>query len=456
MHVRHARTHTRVGREVLITMAQALKRTGLVFFPAFDWAISPTHPEREERLLYTRDQVMEEGLLDLDNIVEYRVRPAAFEDIQRVHFCVPDEASVTTESHLISAGGCIVAADAVMRGEVDNAFALVRPPGHHAMRVVHGNRGFCNINIEAIMIEHIRRKYGIRKVAIVDTDCHHGDGTQDIYWHDPDTLFISLHQDGRTIFPGTGFPNEMGGPNALGSTVNIPLPPQTGEEGFFVVMEELVMPLLERFQPELVINSAGQDNHFSDPITDMNFSARGYATLNARLRPDIAVLEGGYAVESALPYVNTGIIMAMAGLDTSTVKEPNYERDYRPQSPDVTRNIDRLTARLRLVFLEGKYDAPSHSPGDVLERKREIFYDTDGIFERQRELIRVCKNCAGALGVESAASKGTHIFGVRIPQGVCSECRKTALSWFDQAARGSFAHIFLQDRDRDVFERVSP
>ena len=432
------------------------RRTGLVFFPAFDWAISPTHPEREERLLYTQDQVLEEGLLDLDSVVEYRVRPAGFEDIQRVHFCVPDEASVTTESHLISAGGCLVAADAVMKKEVDNAFALVRPPGHHAMRVVHGNRGFCNVNIEAIMIEHIRDTYGVRRVAIVDTDCHHGDGTQNIYWHDPDTLFISLHQDGRTIFPGTGFPEEMGGPNALGATVNIPLPPQTGEEGFFVVMEELVMPLLERFQPEIVINSAGQDNHFSDPITDMNFSARGYAALNARLQPDIAVLEGGYAVESALPYVNVGIIMAMAGLDTESVKEPNYDRDYRPQSPAVTQNIDRLVARLHHVFLDGKYQAPAHTPGEVLEAKREVYYDTDGIFERQRELIRVCSDCAGALGVESAASTGNHIFGVCIPIGTCEACRQTALSWFDQAAGGSFSHVFLQDRDRKLFERVSP
>lgn len=153
-------------------MISAPRKTGLVFFPAFDWAISPEHPEREERLLYTQDQVMEEGLLDIPGIVEYRVRPAGYEDIQRAHFCVPDEAAVTTESHLVSAGGCLVAADAVLKGEVESAFALVRPPGHHAMRVVHGNRGFCNINIEAVMIEYIRTHYGIRKVAIVDTDCH--------------------------------------------------------------------------------------------------------------------------------------------------------------------------------------------------------------------------------------------------------------------------------------------
>ena len=309
-------------------MLKASRKIGLVFFPAFDWAISPTHPEREERLLYTQDQVMEEGLLDVDGIIEYRVRPATAADIQRVHFCVPDEQAVTTESHFISAGGCLVAADAVLRGEVESAFALVRPPGHHAMRVVHGNRGFCNINIEAIMIEYLRDRYGIRKVAIVDTDCHHGDGTQDIYWHDPDTLFISIHQDGRTLYPGSGFPHEAGGPNAQGATVNIPLPPKTGEEGFLYTLEELVMPLLERFEPELVINSAGQDNHFNDPITNMNFSARGYAQLNARLRPDLAVLEGGYAVEDALPYVNLGIIMAMAGLDTSCVKEPKIGRAH--------------------------------------------------------------------------------------------------------------------------------
>jgi acetoin utilization deacetylase AcuC-like enzyme len=213
-------------------MTKKQKKTGLVFFPAFDWAISPTHPEREERLLYTQDQVIEEGLLDADNIVEFKPGLATTEDINRIHICVPNAMHVVTESHLISAGGAITAADKVLKKEVDNAFALVRPPGHHAMRVVHGARGFCNVNIEAIMIEYIRKVYGPKRVAIVDTDCHHGDGTQDIYWHDPNTLFISIHQDGRTLYPGSGFHDEFGGPNALGMTVNIPLPPQTSDRGF--------------------------------------------------------------------------------------------------------------------------------------------------------------------------------------------------------------------------------
>ena len=291
-----------------------MKQTGLVFFPAFDWAISPTHPEREERLLYTRDQLFEEGIMDLPQIREYKSRMADKKDIARVHFCVPDIDAQITEAHLVSAGSSLVIADAVINKEVDNGFALVRPPGHHAMTVAHGNRGFCNINNEAIMIEYLRKKYGLRKIAIVDTDVHHGDGTQEIFWHDPDILFISFHQDGRTLYPGTGFVEELGGPLAHGTTINVPLPPRTTDAGIHYVLDHLVLPILDEFQPELVVNSAGQDNHYSDPLANMSFSAQGYAVLNKKLAPDIAVLEGGYSVETALPYVNLGIIMAMAGI----------------------------------------------------------------------------------------------------------------------------------------------
>ena len=92
------------------------------------------------------------------------------------------------------------------------------------MRVSHGNRGFCNINNEAIMVDYLRYHYNLKRIAIVDTDVHHGDGTQEIFWHDPDVLFISFHQDGRTLYPGTGFTGEIGGPLAQGYTLNIPLP----------------------------------------------------------------------------------------------------------------------------------------------------------------------------------------------------------------------------------------
>ena len=135
---------------------------GLVFFPAFDWMISPTHPERQERLLYTRDQLLEEGIFDLPQIREYRPRMAEIKDLERVHVGIPSITKLIEPAHLVAAGGCLTAADAVMSGEVKRAFALVRPPGHHAMRIVYGIRGFCTINIEAIMVEYLRAKYGIK------------------------------------------------------------------------------------------------------------------------------------------------------------------------------------------------------------------------------------------------------------------------------------------------------
>lgn len=433
-------------------MSDSKKRTGLIFFPAFDWAISPTHPEREERLLYTQDQVFEEGLLDLDNIVEFKPGLATAEDINRIHICVPDADSVITQSHLISAGGAITAAEKVMQEEVDNAFALVRPPGHHAMRVVHGARGFCNINIEAIMIEYIRRRYGHKRIAIVDTDCHHGDGSQDIFWHDPDTLFISIHQDGRTLYPGSGFSDEFGGPNALGTTINIPLPPNTSDEGFLFTLDNLILPLLDEFKPDLVINSAGQDNHYSDPITNMSFSAQGYAALNDRLSPDIAVLEGGYSIESALPYVNVGIILAMAGIDYSHVTEPDYDPDAIRQTPQTTRAIEQQVAAIydlwkgrasrRAALVKGK---------EYLHRDRSIFYDTDMISEHQEETVRICDECGGLITIASEASTGKRIFAVIVPGRGCRACREKGEEIFEKTDAGSYQYTYFQDRDRDVF-----
>ncbi|PID74470.1 MAG: histone deacetylase [Desulfobacterales bacterium] len=433
-------------------MLRAKNRTGLVFFPAFDWAISATHPEREERLLYTQDQILEEGLLDIDGIIEMKPDLATIQDIQRVHFCVPDPWAVCTESHFISAGGAKTIGMAVMEGTIDRGFALIRPPGHHAHRVVQGGRGFCNINTEAIMIEYLRQAYAIDRVAIVDTDCHHGDGTQDIYWHDPDTLFISLHQDGRTLYPGTGFHDELGGPNAAGTTINIPLPPYTGDAGILYAIEETVLPILDEFQPQLIINSAGQDNHYSDPITNMNFSAQGYAKLTELLRADIAVLEGGYSIEGALPYVNAGIIMAMAGLDYSNLHEPDYVKERFIQSRKLEKEIKKCCAASLDVWrkrhtlaqkLRGKKD--SHI------RKRQMYYDTDDITEIQREEIRICDDCAGAIQIESEKGMESKSLCVHIPRKACSRCQEQAKKWYDSADPQTYDHIFLQDRTTDDY-----
>ena len=433
-------------------MLRAKNKTGLVFFPAFDWAISPTHPEREERLLYTQDQVFEEGLLDIEGITEFKPDLVNIQDVQRVHFCVPDPWAVMTESHYISAGGAKTIGMAVMEGKVERGFALVRPPGHHANRVVHGARGFCNVNIEAIMIEYLRRAYGIDRVAIVDTDCHHGDGTQDIYWHDPDTLFISIHQDGRTLYPGSGFLNEMGGPNAVGTTVNIPLPPHTSDEGFLYAIKELVLPILDEFKPQLIVNSAGQDNHYSDPITNMNFSARGYAELTTLLKADIAVLEGGYAIEGALPYINTGIILAMAGVDYSHLQEPDFEPQRFRQSEATNHWIRQTGARVLENWhqREALAQAMRSKPG-CQHRHRRIFYDTDNIYETQDETIRVCEACAGALRIDSSSDRGNHILAVHIPRKACSACKAQGQEWYQDADEKKFDYIFLQDRTADRY-----
>ena len=434
-------------------MLSSTTRTGLVFFPAFDWAIHPTHPEREERLLYTQDQVCEEGILDIEGIVEFKPDIAKLEDIQRVHFCVPDELSVITESHLISAGGAKKIGVEVLEKNIDRGFALVRPPGHHAMRVVHGARGFCNINIEAMMIEYLRQTYGVDRVAIVDTDCHHGDGTQDIYWHDPDTLFISVHQDGRTLYPGSGFPPDFGGPNAAGTTINLPLPPRTSEEGFLYVLENAILPMLEEFKPDLIVNSAGQDNHYSDPITNMHFCAHGYAELTSRLKPHIAVLEGGYSIESALPYVNVGIILAMAGLDYSGICEPGYDPERLRQGPEITRHIQRVVEESLEVWKKGPAIRennrkkgkmfPAGTP-DLL-RYGPHNRNPEGNDPRLPGLQRSSHNRLSRTDI------GRRIFAVHIPRKACEECRTSGYKTYDSAEIRSYNQIFLQDRTSDQY-----
>lgn len=405
---------------------------GLVFFPAFDWKISATHPERQERLLYTRDQIVEEGLLDVLNIREYNPIVADWDVIERVHVGAPDLASWVTDAHRVSAGGAIAAADAVLRGEVDRAFALVRPPGHHAMAMVHGIRGFCTINIEAVMIQHIRQTYGVKRVAIVDTDVHHGDGSQDVFYHDPDTLYISFHQDGRTLYPGTGFMDEFGGPQAIGANIDIPLPPGTGDEGLLKVMRELVLPILHEFKPDIVINSAGQDNHFSDPLANMNVTAKGYAELVDLLQADIAVLEGGYSVQEALPYVNTGIILSMAGLDYSRVIEPNYVEQH--QSADVTRYIDDLILKWKDQWARREEIARDELIGHKNRWVRDysVYYDESGVQEERRETVRLYPDKIGWHSIESYGNCGPYakqsVYAMFIPWQADDATREEAFT----------------------------
>ncbi|MDY3983746.1 MAG: histone deacetylase [Veillonellaceae bacterium] len=405
---------------------------GLVFFPAFDWKISETHPERQERLLYTRDQLEEEGLLDHPAIREYNPLVADWNDIACVHVGAPDLHHWVTEAHRVSAGGAIAAAKALMEGDVKRAFALVRPPGHHAMRMVHGIRGFCTINIEAVMLAYIRRHYPVGRVTFVDTDVHHGDGSQDMFYHDPDTLYISFHQDGRTLYPGAGFMDEFGGPQAVGANVNIPLPPGTGDKGLHRVLTELVKPILDDFKPDLIINSAGQDNHFSDPLANMNVTAKGYAELAHILQADIAVLEGGYSVKEALPYVNTGIVLSMAGLDYSQVIEPAFDSVKYAQTDDVTRYIESLIAQWKVQWDQrDQLKAKTLSRyGDIYKTEKRIYYDETGISELRHETVRLYPHQVGWRLIDSQSTAGPyghqHVMGMFIPWQADEVCRQEA------------------------------
>lgn len=434
-------------------MLKAKNKLGLVLFPAFDWAISPTHPEREERLLYTQDQIFEEGVEDIEGIKFYNPEISTIKDIERVHFCFPSVKDRLKEAHFISSGGAITAFKAVMDKKVDKAFALVRPPGHHAHRIVYGDRGFCVVNNEAVMLEKIRKEYGPLRVAIVDTDCHHGDGTQDIYWNDKETLFISLHQDGKTLYPGTGFIDELGGPAAYGYNINIPLPPGTGDEGFMYVLDNLVLPILAEFKPDIIINSAGQDNHYSDPLTNMNFSAQGYAKLNEKLNPDIAVLEGGYSIEGALPYINLGIILAMAGLDYSRVKEPDYDKSKTAQSQKTTDYIVDLT---NIIYKNWKNK-------DLLKDKKfkglksfikpqRIYFDTDGITENQIQEYKICNDCSGLNTIKSSSDRGDSILAITIPRDGCINCVNEGKDLFEKANLKKYTKVFLQNRVEDIYK----
>lgn len=431
-------------------------KVGLVFFPAFDWAIAPDHPEREERLLYTRDQIREEGLLDLPEIEEFRPKLASIQDIERAQICVPAVEKVCTESHLIAAGGTVGAGQLVTEGITERAFALLRPPGHHAMRIVHGSRGFCTINSEAVLIEYLRKIHGGRlRVAVIDTDAHHADGTQDIYYNDPDVLHISIHQDGWTLYPGTGGVNELGGPGAYGLTLNCPLPPGSGDPELLYAVEQLVLPVLKDFQPDLVINAAGQDNHFTDPLTNMKVTAQGYARLTELLAPDLVVLEGGYSIEGALPYVNMGIILALAGLDYTGVLEPDLPAELKQERP-VREEVIRNVAFLQEVWAKRKETDLDRVFGreEFFRRKRHLYYDTDDIHEVQLEEIKRCTECSGYRKIYSFAErygrKPVQIAVVLVPWHACAGCRRQAEEVFAELTTGrEWDYVYLQNPEAE-------
>jgi acetoin utilization deacetylase AcuC-like enzyme len=205
----------------------------------------------------------------------------------------------TWEAVMRGVGGAVTATDAVMSGAHNNAFVAVRPPGHHAEKATP--MGFCFFDNAAIAARHAQRKYGIGRAAVIDFDVHHGNGTQDIFWADKSVMYCSTHQ--MPLFPGTGASGERGEHDTI---VNAPLKSEDGSAQFRAAFENVILPQLQKFSPELVIISAGFDAHHRDPLASINLHAEDFGWVTRKLMDlaersaggrVVSVLEGGYDLQ---------------------------------------------------------------------------------------------------------------------------------------------------------------
>jgi len=316
----------------------------LVRRPAPEWLDVP-HFERPERLSRTIHVLERAGLLDalprLDSRRASRAElelihePAMIDALERAcaerrFATVGPEARVGPDSWepaLLAAGNVLAVVDSVLDGEASNGFAIVRPPGHHA--TASEPMGFCLFNNVAIGARHAQRRDAIERVAIVDWDVHHGNGTETIFWSDSSVLFVSLHQD--DLYPvGRGRASDRGAGAGEGRTLNVPLPAGCGDEGYGYAFERLVGPALRDFDPDLLFISAGQDPAASDPLGRMSVTAEGFRDLTGRaltLADElcdgrlVVALEGGYSLEQ-LPFCNLAIAERLAGLEPTFAADP--------------------------------------------------------------------------------------------------------------------------------------
>jgi acetoin utilization deacetylase AcuC-like enzyme len=230
----------------------------------------------------------------------------------------------TYEIAALAAGGCLAAVDAVIEGRVQHAYALVRPPGHHAGP--SGGCGYCVFNNIAAAALHLRHTHGLNRVAIVDWDVHHGNGTQETFWSDPSVLTISVHQE--DLFPpASGLVGDVGEGAAIGANINIPLPAGAGRAAYLDVLDRVVVPALERFAPQFILVASGLDAGMLDPLGRMNLTSECFALMTARMTAAAASLcgsrlvlchEGGYS-STYVPYCGLAVIESLAGVRTAVV-----------------------------------------------------------------------------------------------------------------------------------------
>lgn len=301
-----------------------MTHTGLVLSDRYaDHDTGPHHPEMPERVRAINLRLRESGLADNALLIE--PKPADPSVIDPVHppeyvarfrnacavragFIDTPECPVCDESYdiaLMAVGGLLQATDEVMAGHIRNAFCPVRPPGHHAER--RRAMGFCYLNNIAIAAEYLRSRHGLSRVAIVDFDVHHGNGTQHQFDRDPKVFFCSIHQDPNTCYPGSGHEWERGQGDAVGTTLNVPMQSGSEDADYQKAFEDIILPAVSDFQPEFILVSAGFDAHRDDPLAYIRLSTACFHWMTRRLvevaaevanHRLVSTLEGGYDLDA--------------------------------------------------------------------------------------------------------------------------------------------------------------
>jgi acetoin utilization deacetylase AcuC-like enzyme len=353
-----------------------MKRTAFVYDPFNLRHTLEGHPENFRRMERTWT------LLERDGILNYLMRvpssPAPLDAILRVHTPQYLErlqiATLTGGGHLdpdtylnanslqaalLAAGGLLTVVDTVMQGRADNGFALVRPPGHHALP--NWGMGFCLLANVAIAARWAQDRHHVERILIVDYDVHHGNGTQEVFYRDPSVLFFSTHQ--FPYYPGTGAATETGDAKAEGRTINVPFPAFVGDEGYLEAFRRLLMPAVRAFRPDLILLSAGFDAHWEDPLAHMQLSISGYARLTEVLLELadelcqgrlVAVLEGGYHLD----------VLAHSILSTLRLLSGSEQEISDPFGPSPNEQRDVAVLLDRLKTLHKIQEPPRYFIGD--------------------------------------------------------------------------------------------
>ena len=303
------------------------------------------HPFRGDRFINAMKFFEAQGLFKLPEVFILHPRSALKEDLLRVHdpdyvelifrlgaASRPYDMETPVSPQILSAvmliaGGALEAGKAVLEGRANRAVSI-GCGFHHAGRNYGG--GFCIFNDIAIMIEYLRAKHGLKRAMIIDHDVHAGNGTSDVYYEDSNVLFVSLHQDPRSIYPGTGFIQQVGRGLGVGYNVNVPLPPQTGDRTYLHALREIVPPLAEEFKPELIVSNGGSDPHFADMLGSLGLTVQGFFGISRVLVETadrvcsgrMVLMPGSGYNPAVLPQCWYALTAGVVGLEKVAVEDP--------------------------------------------------------------------------------------------------------------------------------------